>query len=76
MKKIIETVAEGGGELGVHMYPFRDSWKYANSRLPITFFHFENCFHKLVFLSSHTIHLKNGRMVSSYETLLYHLKAR
>lgn len=22
MKKIIETVAEGGGELGVHMYPF------------------------------------------------------
>ena len=21
MKKIIETVAEGGGELGVHMYP-------------------------------------------------------
>ena len=22
MKKIIETVAEGGGELGVHMYPY------------------------------------------------------
>lgn len=22
MRKIIETVAEGGGELGVHMYPF------------------------------------------------------
>jgi len=34
MKKIIETVAEGGGELGVHMYPFlllhdilRDFWQ-------------------------------------------------
>lgn len=25
MKKIIETVAEGGGELGVHMYPLM--WK-------------------------------------------------
>ncbi|KAG7236096.1 hypothetical protein INR49_001377 [Caranx melampygus] len=25
MKKIIETVAEGGGELGVHMYPFAAS---------------------------------------------------
>ena len=25
MKKIIETVAEGGGELGVHMYPFSQS---------------------------------------------------
>ena len=23
MKKIIQTVAEGGGELGVHMYPFK-----------------------------------------------------
>lgn len=27
MKKIIETVAEGGGELGVHMYPFHPSNK-------------------------------------------------
>lgn len=26
MKKIIETVAEGGGELGVHMYPFFAFW--------------------------------------------------
>ena len=25
MKKIIETVAEGGNELGVHMYPFSQS---------------------------------------------------
>ena len=23
MKKIIQTVADGGGELGVHMYPLR-----------------------------------------------------
>lgn len=28
MKKIIETVAEGGGELGVHMYPFTLSTFY------------------------------------------------
>ncbi|XP_040980770.1 ubiquitin-like-conjugating enzyme ATG3 isoform X2 [Aquila chrysaetos chrysaetos] len=32
MKKIIETVAEGGGELGVHMYPFivttQYSWRF------------------------------------------------
>ncbi|ROL41685.1 Ubiquitin-like-conjugating enzyme ATG3 [Anabarilius grahami] len=29
MKKIIETVAEGGGELGVHMYPFFKNISYA-----------------------------------------------
>ena len=27
MKKIIETVAEGGGDLGVHMYPYLKSRK-------------------------------------------------
>lgn len=30
MKKIIETVAEGGGELGVHMYPCLFIWLVAN----------------------------------------------
>lgn len=30
MKKIIETVAEGGGELGVHMYPFQTLYKIDN----------------------------------------------
>ena len=25
MKKIIQTVADGGGELGVHMYPLKKS---------------------------------------------------
>jgi hypothetical protein len=28
MKKIIETVAEGGGELGVHMYPYNIQFYY------------------------------------------------
>lgn len=35
MKKIIETVAEGGGELGVHMYPFLETDRQTLS--PVTF---------------------------------------
>lgn len=38
MKKIIETVAEGGGELGVHMYPFF-VWNISQ----IYFLHFGYC---------------------------------
>lgn len=33
MKKIIETVAEGGGELGVHMYPFMEITGYMAASL-------------------------------------------